>query len=166
MSIRMPHPLDLADELSELPQRVEVVAPASSEYIGRVAVRRAALALLPQEDIEFSTAKAMRPRAAGPMWKIVSSDGVTIALRARDLPDVHQVRPDIAKLTRRRDELRSVIVEDAETARVSFWILRGRNVVIVGARLLPERRSATVERDARRVMGVLAGIHPERPIDY
>jgi hypothetical protein len=49
---------------------------------------------------------------------------------------------------------------------VSFWILRGRNVVIVGARLLPERRSATVERDARRVMGVLAGIHPERPIDY
>jgi hypothetical protein len=76
------------------------------------------------------------------------------------------VRPDIAKLTRRRDELRSVIVEDAETARVSFWILRGRHVVIVGARLLPERRSATVERDARRVLGVLAGIHPERALEY
>lgn len=144
-----------------LPQRVEVVEPSSREYLGRAGVRRAVLSLAPTESIDYSTQKALRARDPGPMWKIVATDGVTIALRARDLPDRRQIRPDIAKLTQRRDELRSVIVEDSENGRISFWILRGRHVVVVGARILPERSRLTIERDARRVMNMLSGMQIE-----
>lgn len=155
---RMEHAVLDDEDLYALPQRIEIVDSTSAEYLGRVAVRRAALALAPTEPIDYSTAKALRPREAGPLWKIVPPDGVTIALRARDASDLGQVRPDIAKLVRRRDELHAVIVEDRDGGRVSFWVLRGRHVVIVGARILPERQRATIERDARRVMGVLAGM--------
>lgn len=146
------------EDVDSLPQRIEIVASSSAEYLGRAAVRRTALALAPTEPIDYSTAKALRPREPGPLWKIVAPDGVTLALRARDASDVGQVRADIAKLVRRRDELHAVIVEDRGGGRVSFWVLRGRHVVIVGARILPERQRATVERDARRVMAVLAGM--------
>ncbi|WP_300592227.1 hypothetical protein [Microbacterium sp.] len=88
MSIRMPQPLDLADEPSELPQRVEVVAPSSSEYIGRVAVRRAALALTPREGLEFSLRAYVDSLAARPTFtRIFTIEALAAGGKVRELRD-------------------------------------------------------------------------------
>lgn len=134
-------------------QYVELIGRNDLEYRGRATVRTMMLGLSFLDD---GPGEAVRPISApGSTWKIVADDGVMLGLRARDFGDPLRALADVDDLAAFVSELHVALAVDPETERISYWIMHGREIVIVGARLLAAKHRRAVQRDAERAISAL-----------
>lgn len=129
-----------------------IVRPSDPEYAGRARIRSTVLGLRPVAD---AGGPAQAPMGIpGVTWKLVAPNGLTMAMRARDFASEDAARADIARVCG-RGTYRSLTVRDAGTGRMSFWVLEGRRVVVVGVRVLPPTRRSMLRYETERVLRAL-----------
>jgi hypothetical protein len=161
--LALPPPTSVA-RMRPLPIEVFDAADDPQRHRGRSAVRRAMLALHPED--------GESPLLPGPLetvggagagfWGVRAANDLTVALRTASFADARSARSDAVTLLARADDFRTVGVQTDDGRLHAFWIVLDRRVVLVGGQVF-RRRPHTLDRALRDALGRLPVPDPEAP---
>lgn len=117
------------------------------------------LTLRPIDPTEELSVEHLTAPRDGVHWEYLLPDDSPLLVRTRDLVDDEEAQWDAERLFAARSP-RIVYVRDRESGQLSWWLVRGAEPVLVGARVwLPTQRVAVV-RAARRAAAALEAPQP------
>jgi hypothetical protein len=139
--------------IAPLPVDVFAVDVDADRHKGRAAVRATVLAMSPLDGQQPLLPGPVRwPR--GVFWGVRAENGLTLAIRTKTFPTAQIARRDAVELLTRSNDFEIVTVQSAQTGAMSYWVLLGGRVVLVGGQSW-RRENKSTARQLIQVLGRL-----------